>query len=104
LASRHPCGGLILQSTFTSARDMARRMFAIPLFAYVIKSRFDSVGKMARVRAPVLIVHGTNDEIVPFVMGQQLYALAPEPKSFLAVEGAGHNDLREVAGSVIWTA
>jgi hypothetical protein len=98
LASRHPCGGLILQSTFTSARDMARRMFAIPLFAYVIKSRFDSLGKMARVRAPVLIVHGTNDEIVPFVMGQQLYALAPEPKSLLAVEGAGHNDLREVGG------
>jgi len=100
LASRHPCGGLILQSTFTSARDMARRMFAIPLFAYVIQSRFDSLGKMARVRAPVLIVHGTNDEIVPFAMGQKLYALAPEPKRFLAVAGAGHNDVLYLGGQL----
>jgi hypothetical protein len=100
LASRHPCGGLVLQSTFTSARDMARRMFAIPFFAFAIKSRFDSIGKMARVRAPVLIVHGTNDEIVPFAMGQKLYALAPEPKQFLAVAGAGHNDVLYLGGQL----
>ena len=98
LASRRPCGGLIVQSSFTSARAMARRMFAIPLIGYVVKSRFDSLQKIRDVHAPILIVHGTRDEVVPFAMGQQLFAAAPEPKRFYPIEGAGHNDLMEAGG------
>ena len=98
LASRRPCGGLIVQSSFTNARAMARRMFAIPLIAYVVKSRFDSLQKIREVHAPILIVHGTRDEVVPFRMGQQLFAAAPEPKRFYPIEGAGHNNLMEVGG------
>jgi len=98
LASRRPCGGLIVQSSFTNARAMARRMFAIPLVEYVVKSRFDSRLKIREVRAPILIVHGTRDEVVPFEMGQQLFAAAPEPKRFYPIEGAGHNNLMEVGG------
>jgi hypothetical protein len=98
LASRRPCGGLIIQSSFASARAMARRMFAIPLIEYVAKSRFDSLQKIRDVHAPILIVHGTRDEVVPFRMGQQLFAVAPEPKRFYAIEGAGHNNLMEVGG------
>jgi hypothetical protein len=96
LASRRPCGGLIVQSSFTSARAMARRILIIPLIDWVVKSRFDSVEKIRRVHAPVLIVHGTRDEVVPFEMGQQLFRAAPEPKRFYPIEGAGHNDLMEV--------
>ena len=69
LASRRPCGGLIVQSSFTSARAMARRMFAIPLIEYVVKSRFDSLQKIRDVHAPILIVHGTRDEVVPLRNG-----------------------------------
>jgi fermentation-respiration switch protein FrsA (DUF1100 family) len=98
LASRRPCGGLIVQSSFTSARAMARRMFAIPLIQYVVKSRFDSQQLIRDVHAPILIVHGTRDEVVPFAMGQQLFAAAPEPKSFYPIEWAGHNNLMEVGG------
>ena len=98
LASRRPCGGLIVQSSFTNARAMARRMFLIPLIEYVVKSRFDSLEKICAVRAPILVVHGTQDEVVPFSMGQQLFAAASEPKRFYAVEDAGHNDLMEVGG------
>jgi hypothetical protein len=98
LASRRPCGGLIVQSSFTNARAMARRMLLIPLMEYVMKSRFDSLQKIRAVRAPILIVHGTRDEVVPFQMGQQLFAAAPEPKRFYPIEGAGHNDLMEVGG------
>lgn len=98
LASRRPCGGLIVQSSFTSARAMARRMFAIPLIEYAAKSRFDSLQKIRDVHAPILIVHGTRDEVVPFEMGQQLFAAAPEPKRFYPIEGAGHNNLLEVGG------
>ena len=98
LASRRGCGGLIVQSSFSSAREMARRMFHIPLFEYIPKSRFDSLSKIRQVRAPILIMHGTCDEVVPFWMGKKLYAAAPEPKSFFSIEGAGHNDVLLVGG------
>ena len=92
LALRRECGGLIVESSFTSARDMARRMFRLPLLHYVPKSRFDSLRKIGQARCPVLIVHGTQDEVIPFSMGEKLYQASPEPKSFLPVEGAGHTD------------
>ena len=98
LASRRECGGLIVQSSFTSVKEMARRTFRIPLLEYIPKSQFNSLAKIQRVRAPVLIVHGTRDETVPFCMGQRLFDAAPEPKSFFAVEGAGHNDVIEIGG------
>ncbi len=93
LASRVECGGLIAESTFTSARDMARHAFLIPLFAYVPKSQFKSISKIAAVRAPVLVIHGKRDELIPFSMGEQLYLAAPAPKSFVAMGFAGHNDV-----------
>jgi hypothetical protein len=98
LASRRSCGGVIVQSSFTNARAMARRVLIIPLLEYVVKSRFDSLRRIRDVRAPILVVHGTRDEVVPFPMGQQLFAAAPEPKRFYPIEGAGHNDLMEVGG------
>ena len=98
LASRRECGGLIVESSFTSIRDMARRTFRIPLFEYIPKSRFDSLAKIQQVQAPILIVHGTSDETVPFAMGQRLFTAAPEPKFFFPIEGAGHNDLIEIGG------
>ncbi len=98
LASRHECGGLIVESSFTSAREMARRMLLIPFLEYAVRSRFNSLAKISRVGAPVLIIHGTRDDVVPFSMGQKLYQAAREPKRFWAVEGAGHNDLMVVGG------
>ena len=98
LASRRPCGGLIVESSLTTAREMARRILRIPLLGYTLRTRFDSLSKIARVRAPVLIVHGTRDDMIPFSMGRRLFENASQPKSFYAVEGAGHNDLLEVAG------
>jgi hypothetical protein len=98
LSARRPCGGVIVQSSFTTARAMARRMFRIPLFEYVPKSRFDSLQKIRDVHAPVLIAHGTRDEVVPFEMGRRLFAAASEPKRFYPIEGAGHNDVIEAGG------
>jgi len=98
LASGHECGGLIVESSFSSGREMARRAFRIPLFEYIPQSRFDSLAKIKNVRCPILIVHGTRDEVIPFAMGQRLYEAAPEPKTFLPVEGAGHNDVFSVGG------
>lgn len=98
LASRHECGGLIVESSFTSIRKLARRLYHLPGIEFVPKSRFDSVGKIARVRAPVLIIHGTQDRVIPFDHGQELFAAAVEPKSFMPIPGAGHDDLYQAGG------
>ena len=102
VASRRECGGLIAESTFTTVADMARRMFRLPLTQYLPRSRFDSLGKIARVRCPVLVIHGTRDAVVPFSMGQRLFQAAPQPKAFLPVQGAEHDDPHIVGGREYW--
>ena len=97
LAARKRCAGLILSAPFTSARAMARRMFRIPFIEYFPRTRFDNLGKIAQIRTPVLILHGTQDELVPFEMGKRLFEVANEPKTLFPVEGAGHNDIYVIA-------
>ena len=99
LAARVPAAALILQSTFTSARDMAKTMFPIGLLLPLTGVRFNSETEVAAIACPKLIIHGTRDEIVPFRLGQRLYDVAPHPKSFYPVPEAGHNDLVWIAGT-----
>ncbi len=98
LASSRDCAGLIVESSFTSAPDMARHIFRVPGTEYLARSRFDSASKIRRVRAPVLVIHGTRDEVIPLQMGRKLFEAAPEPKSFFEIVGAGHNDILAVGG------
>ena len=98
LAARTAPAGLIIQSTFTSARDMARTVFPLGLLEPLARVRFDSRAEILRVKCPKLIIHGNRDEIVPFRMGKALYEIAPGPKEFYEVPGAGHNDLPWQAG------
>jgi fermentation-respiration switch protein FrsA (DUF1100 family) len=93
LAARHDPAGLILQSPFTSTFRVVTRVRLLPF------DRFPNLTRLREVRCPLLIVHGTNDEVVPWSHGKRLYAEATEPKQALWVEGAGHNDLVSVAGS-----
>ena len=80
---------------------MARRILKVPFMAYVTKTRFDSIGKIPQVHAPVLIIHGTEDKLIPFSMGQRLYKAAHEPKTFLPIQG-GHDDPYQVGGKQYW--
>lgn len=98
LGARVPIAGLILQSTFTSARDMAKTMMPIGLLLPLTGIRFDSEKEIGKIACPKLVIHGIRDEIVPFRLGKTLYETAPSPKSFYAVPGAGHNDLFWIAG------
>jgi fermentation-respiration switch protein FrsA (DUF1100 family) len=98
LASRVPVDGLVLQSTFTSARDMAKTLFPIGLLLPLARIHFDSAAKIAAISCPKLVIHGNADEIVPFRLGKQLFDLAPPPKHFYEVPRAAHNDLLWVAG------
>jgi uncharacterized protein len=99
LASRVPVDGLVLQSTFTTAWDMAKTIIPIGLLQPLTGVRFDSAAKIRELGCPKLFIHGNRDEIVPFRLGRKLYELSPPPKEFYEVHGAGHNDLILVAGS-----
>jgi abhydrolase domain-containing protein 17 len=93
LASRTAVGGLILESTFTSAFRVLTRARILPW------DKFDNLDKMPRVRCPVLVMHGTADPLIPRSQGQQLFDAATGPKLSLWVQGAGHGDVMITAGS-----
>lgn len=90
VATRRRCGAVIAVSTFTRLADVARRHYG-PL-GLLAGNRFDSLARLSRVSAPILIAHGERDEIVPFELGERLFGAARPPKRFLRVAGAGHND------------
>jgi fermentation-respiration switch protein FrsA (DUF1100 family) len=94
-AARERVAGLALISPFMSAFRMFTR---VKLLTF---DRFDNIAKIGFVHAPSLIFHGTRDEVIPFAHGQNLFAAAPEPKRSVWIEGAGHNDIFEVAGERI---
>jgi fermentation-respiration switch protein FrsA (DUF1100 family) len=85
--------GLVIQSTFTSGRDMAATSLLLRLLFPFAGVHFDSAKTIGRVLCPKLFIHGMRDEIIPFHLGKTLYDLAPPPKSFYPVPKAGHNDL-----------
>ncbi len=97
LAARKSCGGLVLEAPFTSGRDVAAR--ALPLLGPILTWGWDSKRAISKVRVPVLVIHGTRDEVIPFDLGRTLFEAAGQPKWFWAVEGAGHNDIIETAGA-----
>jgi fermentation-respiration switch protein FrsA (DUF1100 family) len=92
LALEFPPAGLVLQSTFTSVRDLARVHYPF-LPARVVPDAYPSLARIRRLRAPLLVLHGERDEIVPLVLGEALYEAAPAPKRIHVVARAGHNDL-----------
>jgi fermentation-respiration switch protein FrsA (DUF1100 family) len=97
LATRVPAAGLIVQSGFTSARDMAARHFPFvprPL----VRTRMDSLAKIPTVQGPKLFIHSPQDEVVPYELGRRLFEAAGEPKRFLEIPGASHNDTDVVGG------
>ncbi|MCA8921638.1 MAG: alpha/beta hydrolase [Planctomycetes bacterium] len=97
LATRVPAAGLILDSTFTSIPAMAKRLSPwIP--GFLVRTKFDTLSKLPRITCPVLVIHSKADEVIPFAMGKALYETASEPKTWLELEGAGHNETLHVGG------
>jgi len=91
LALRRRVAGLILESTFTSVVDMGRHVFPFLPIKHMVRFRYDSLAKIQRVSAPVLVMHSPHDDIVPYAMGRRLYEAAPQPKTFCEMTG-GHNE------------
>jgi uncharacterized protein len=90
LATERPCAAVAVVSTFTRLADVGRHHYG-PLGA-LAGQRFDSLARVARLRAPLLVAHGDEDEIVPFELGERLFAAAPGPKRFHRVAHAHHDD------------
>jgi len=95
LATEVECGGLILQSTFTSIRDMAGASLPIPLLHLCLGTTMDSRSRIASIDMPLMVIHGGRDEIVPVRLGRQLFEAGENPKTWLEIEGAGHDEVIE---------
>jgi fermentation-respiration switch protein FrsA (DUF1100 family) len=99
LASEQPVGRLILEAPYTSIADVAASAFPIFPVRLVLKDSFHSDQRIARVRAPLLMMHGERDPTIPITFGERLFALANEPKKFIRFEHGGHNDLDDFGAS-----
>ncbi|MCG8603538.1 alpha/beta hydrolase [bacterium] len=98
LATERPSAGLILESAFTSAKDMAKSMFGFLPVHLITKSDFDSESRISSLRMPVLVLHGSRDRTVPYGLGRKLFEAANEPKHFYEIVDADHNDTYLVGG------
>ncbi|MGB7443533.1 MAG: alpha/beta fold hydrolase [Coleofasciculaceae cyanobacterium] len=101
LAKHNPnYAGLIIESTFTSMREMVDLQGKYDLLPvdWILTQRFDSIRKIQSLQKPLLVIHGTSDELIPHTMGEVLYELANTPKQLLIVPDADHNNVATVAG------
>jgi hypothetical protein len=93
LAAGHPVGKLILEAPYTSIVDVAASLYPIVPVRWLMRDRFHSDERIARVSAPLLILHGAHDPVIPITMGERLFALAHEPKQFVRFPEGDHDNL-----------
>jgi hypothetical protein len=96
LACDKPVRGLILESAFTSAPDMARQLYPLLPARLLCAARYDTLASVQRLAIPKLIAHSAEDEMIPYAMSRRLFEAAAPPKRFVTL-GGGHND-------GVWTA
>ena len=106
LAVEHPPAALILRSPFTSMTDVGRHHYALLPVRWLLRDRYATIDRIARVSAPILVIGGDQDRIVPIEQTRRVYEAAREPKSLLVIKGADHNDEsllvgRELIGGVL---
>ncbi|MCA6123007.1 alpha/beta hydrolase [Bradyrhizobium sp. WSM 1704] len=93
IAAEHPVGRLILEAPYTSAADIAAAAFWFVPIRLLMRDQFHSDRRIAGVTAPLLIMHGSADPVIPIRFGERLFGLAREPKTFVRLPGGGHDNL-----------
>jgi uncharacterized protein len=93
LAAEQPVGKLILEAPYTSIVDVAASLFRIVPVRWLMRDQFRSDERIARIAAPLLIMHGARDPAIPITMGERLFSLAHEPKRFIRFPEGGHDNL-----------
>ena len=105
MAARHSTDAVILESAFTSIQAMAKKHYPyIPGIGLLARTKYDALSRVGDVKAPVMVIHGDQDEIAPLEMGLELFEAANEPKRFHRITGAHHNDTYAVGGRLYYEA
>lgn len=99
IAQGRDVGGVILESTFRSISSVLSLLLpVVPPGAQLTGENYDSISRIEKIKAPILVIHGTEDELIPLAEGQALYERANQPKQLYLVQRATHNDVSLVAG------
>ncbi len=93
MATEYPVAGVVLEAPFTAIADVAAEVYPWVPVRWLTLDRYDSLGKIAALRAPLLLLHGERDDVVPVRLGRRLFEAAPGPKRALILPGANHVDL-----------
>jgi fermentation-respiration switch protein FrsA (DUF1100 family) len=93
LAAAHPVAKLVLEAPFTSAADVATAVYPFMPVRWLMLDQFRSIDHVKDVHAPLLILHGEQDRVVPISFGEKLFAAANEPKRFVRFPEGGHVNL-----------
>jgi uncharacterized protein len=93
LAAMRPVGRLVLEAPFTSTADLAARQYPFVPVRLLMHDQFRSDLRIGSVAAPLLVLHGERDTIVPIEYGERLFGLAHEPKRFVRFPQGQHEDL-----------
>jgi hypothetical protein len=93
LAAGRNVASLILEAPFTSVAEVAQHHYPFIPASALVRDRFDSLAKIGQVTAPILVLHGERDRVVPLRFGRALFDAAPEPKELWLAREAGHEDL-----------
>jgi len=98
LAAHHKVGGLILEAPLPSASRAASKIFwFLPGLSLLVHSQFDTISKLKHITSPILVVHCTQDPVLTFQFGQEVYNAAPSPKRFLRIDGECHEESSLIA-------
>lgn len=90
-----PVRGLILEAPFSSMGDAAQFRHPYVPARWLVRDRYESLAKIDRIGAPLLVIHGDQDQVLPQAHGRALYDTAKQPKQAVWLEGAGHTDVYE---------
>jgi fermentation-respiration switch protein FrsA (DUF1100 family) len=92
LAAEHRPAALVLRSPFTSMTDVGAFHYPLLPVRWLLRDRFDTASRIAGVGCPLLVVAGDRDSVVPYLSSRRVFDAAPEPKRFVTIAGADHND------------
>jgi fermentation-respiration switch protein FrsA (DUF1100 family) len=93
LGAEKPVGRMVLEAPFTSAADVAAGVYPFVPVRLLMKDQFRSDERVGRVKAPILVMHGERDRVVPFQLAERLYDMIRGPKRFVRFPQGGHEGL-----------